>query len=398
MKILVISGTFPPRKFGGVTNISYKTARKLAELGHEVTVYTTDVGNTQSSRLDVQRGKMVIDGVKVYYFRNISNRLAFKHRLFLPVGMTSFIRKNITNFDIIHIHDYRSLLNVIIHHYSKKYGVPYVIQSHGSLPRMGKQGLKRLYDWVWGNKILKNASKVIALTEVEAEQYKNMGVDGNKIEIVPNGIDLAEYDDLPEKGRFRRKYNIKDNEKIILYLSRIHKIKGLDLLVNAFADLIKEVDNVRLVIVGPDDGFLSNLKSQIEKLGIGDKVLLTGALYDRDKLEAYIDADVYVLPSRYEAFPNTVLEAFACGTPVIVTDRCSIADIVRDKVGFVVKFDENQLANAILKLLRDVELSKEFGKRGRKLVEEKLNWDRIVEDLVKIYVSVLRKTNKMGSQ
>ncbi|MCK4348853.1 MAG: glycosyltransferase, partial [Thermoplasmatales archaeon] len=267
----------------------------------------------------------------------------------------------------------------------KKYNIPYIIQAHGSvLPIFQKQRLKNFFDLMFGYRIIRHAAKTIALTKTEAEQYRKMGVDENKIKIVSNGIDLSEYDNLPTSGEFRGKYGIRDDEKIILYLGRIHQIKGVDLLVEAFADLVNQMGAVKLVIVGPDDGFLPTLKAQIEDLKIGDKILLTGPLFERDKLEAYVDTDVYVLPSVYETFPVTVLEACACGTPVIVTDRCGIADIV-DKVGYVVEYDKDQLKDAIFKVLSDEGLRRRFGKEGWKLIGEEFGWSTIINKIEKIY-------------
>ena len=351
MKILQVTNFFKPSwEAGGPPRVVYEISKKLVERGHEVTVYTTD-GFKQ--RLNVEKNKPVdVDGIRTYYFRNLSNYLARNLLLPTPYYLPLVARKEIKKFDIIHIHEYRTLLGVVVHHYAKKYNVPYILQAHGTLPRiMAKQKLKKLYDNLWGNKILRDAAKLIALTEIEIEQYKKMGVDEDKIEVVPNGINLAEYENLPEKGKFRRKYGIKDDEKIILYLGRIHKIKGLDILVDAFAELIKEINNVRLVIVGPDDGFLSRLEKQIEGIGVSDKVLLTGPLYREEKLEAYVDADVFVLPSRYESFGKVVLEAFACGVPAIVTDRCAITKFVDGKAGYVVEYDREQLKNRIVKVL-----------------------------------------------
>jgi glycosyltransferase involved in cell wall biosynthesis len=300
--------------------------------------------------------------------------------------MKKELKKEIKNFDIIHVHDFRTYQNVLIHRYAKRYDVPYILQAHGDAPILAeKQTLKRLYDGVWGNNILKDASKTLALNQTEVDNYRKCGVRSSGIEIVPNGIDLSEYDNLSEKGIFRKKYGINNDEKIVLYLGRLHKIKGLDLLVDAFSDLVKRKDNIKLVIVGPNDGYLSILKRQIDDLALNDKVLLTGPLYGNEKLSAYVDADVYVLPSVYDAFPNTVLEAWACGTPVIVTDRCGIANLVDDKVGCVVEFDKNQLRDAMFKILSDKELRMRFGGNGRKLVEERFDWSKIVNRVDKVY-------------
>lgn len=389
MKILQVANFFKPSwEAGGPARVVYEISKKLMEREHVVTVYTTD---GFKSRLDVEKNKPVdVDGIKTYYFRNLSNYLTIKMNLPIPYYLPIVVRKEIKDFNVIHIHEHRTVLAITVHHYAKRYNMPYILQAHGDIPRIiEKQRLKRLYDLVFGYKILKDASKVIALTKTEAEQYRKMGVDENKIEIVPNGIDLSEYENLPKRGEFRKKCSIGDNEKIILYLGRIHKIKGLDLLVMAFADLIKELDKVILVIAGPDDGFLSTLKRQIENLKIGDKILFAGPLFERDKLMAYVDADVYVLPSVYETFPVTVLEACACGTPVIVTDRCGIADIVDGKVGCVVEYDNDQLRDAIFKVLSNKEIRERFEEEGKDLVKKKFDWEKIVKQMENIYENMI---------
>lgn len=383
MKILqVIPAFYPAMAYGGTVAVAYHLSRELARRGHEVTVYTSDSldkYHRQKSRISE------VDGIKVYYFKTPSNRLAWNRLVFTP-GMRLQLSKEIKNFDIIHLHGFRNFQNIPTHHYAKKYNVPYVLQAHGSLPRIiQKQRLKKLYDWVWGNKILKDASKVIALTNTEAEQYKKMGVDENKIEIVPNGINLSEYENLPDRGVFRRKYGIKSNEKIVLYLARIHKIKGVDLLVEAFSDLASKMEDVKLVIAGPDDGFLSTIKAQIEDLKIGDKILFTGPLYGMNKLEVYVDADVYVLPSVYETFPVTVLEACACGTPVIVTDRCGISETIEGKAGYVVEYDKDQLQNTIFNVLNDEGLRMRFGEEAKKLVKRQFLWNGIITTIESVY-------------
>ena len=127
---------------------------------------------------------------------------------------------------------------------------------------------------------------------------------------------------------------------MILFLGRLHPIKGVDLLIRAFETVSKEIDNCMLVIAGPDDGSLSESKKLTKKFNFCKRVLFTGSNIWSRKLSADVDADVYVLPSLYESFSNTVLEAWARGTPVIVTESCAISTAVRD-AGIVVKRDSN---------------------------------------------------------
>jgi len=226
----------------------------------------------------------------------------------------------------------------------------------------------------------KKPSKIVALSRMEAEQYRGMGVPEEKIAIIPNGIDLAEYADLPPKGSFKKRFDMDEDEKIVLYLGRIHRIEGIDILVKAFADVVEELDDVRLVIVGPDDGYLGELEALIKALKIEDNVLITGPLYDKDKLEAYVDADAYVLPSRYETFPMTVLEAVACGTPIILSENCGIAEYFKDKVGLVVKPDSSHIQEALLEMLLNQKRQNIF-RENYKTVIEKFNISNTVSKL-----------------
>jgi glycosyltransferase involved in cell wall biosynthesis len=383
MRILQVIPSFSPSHAGGVTGVVYQLSRVLARRGHTVTIYTTDF-ELDEEFIDS------LEGVKVYPFRSIKlGRIGFG--FYFTPGMIQRFRKEIKNFDIIHMHHYITFQNVVACHYAQKYNIPYLLQAHGGVARqLGRKWVNKFHDTLFGYRILKGASRLIVLTPVEAGQYKSMGLSEDKIEVVPNGIDLSEFEKLPPRGEFRRKYGLIPSQKIILFLGRIHKIKGLDLLAKAFADLSKPLNSIRLVIVGPDDGHLSSLKKLIADLKISDKVLFTGPLYGQEKLKAYVDADVYVLPSVYETFPVTVLEAWACGTPVVVTDRCGIADVINGQGGLVVPYDKEQLQQALLHMLDDDKMRLRFAEKGRLLVREKFNWERIVEQEEEIHRKILQ--------
>jgi len=225
---------------------------------------------------------------------------------------------------------------------------------------------------------------------MEAGQYKSMGASEDKIEIVPNGIALSEFENLSPRGEFRKKWGINDNQKMILYLGRIHKVKGLDLLAEAFAGLSRELDNVRLVVVGPDDGYLRALEELIKELKIEGKVVFTGPLYGTDKLGAYVDADVFVDPRVDEIFGLVFLEACACGTPVICSTGCGLADIIDGQVGLAVPYDKEQLRHALLHILGNDKLRREFGEKGKLLVRERFSWEKIAEQIEDLYKRVLK--------
>ena len=387
MKILQVCPKFHHSVASGSTMIAYYISKELARRGHSVTVYTSDMKDKYTR---INSGIEKIGGVKVHRFRSVGTVATRKMKIFVTPMSISALKNEVCSFDIVHVHECRSFQSVVVHHYAKKYGVPYVLQAHGSLPRIGSwRRLKWFYDVLFGYRLLRDASKVIALNQMEAEHYKNMGVPEEKIAIIPNGIDLSEYANLPPKGAFKRKFGIPEDKKIILYLGRIHKIKGIDFLIKAYAYLTKKMDckDAVLVIAGPDDGYLNEAKTLACSLGVSDSVLFTGLLSEKDKINAFVDSCLCAYLGQNEPFGIVTLESAASCTPVIVCEQTPMSDIVKDgDFGFSVKYgDINELAEIMHKMVNDENLLREMGRKGREFVFENYNWANIITKLEKIY-------------
>ena len=387
MKVLQVISYSPIYLHEGPSSVALLISRELVKRGHEVTVFTTDASRLKS-RLRIPNNPIVVDGVKICHFRNLNNQLASKN---IPVApnMALALKKDIKSFDLVHLHEYRTCNAAFVHHYAKRENVPFILQPHGSLPKVRqnvveRQLIRSAFDSIWGLRILRDATAVEALQESEANQCRQLGVEDYRIRIIPNAIRLVDYESLPEEGTFRRKYGLEQEDIVILSLGRIHKVKGLDLLLDAFFDISPELPEAKLVIAGPDDGFLSVLEKKIEDAQIGNRVTFTGPLYGRAKLAAYRDADVFVMPSRYDIFGLTVLEASACGTPVIVTDRCGIADVVK-KYGLVVEYDAKQLRDALLSVLENDAKRQELAEKVKDLVQKEFRLDRVIEKVEEMY-------------
>lgn len=394
MKILHFSNSFfPCLESGGVVNFVYNLSKAQVENNNEVSVYTTD---GCINRLDTNPIEYVY-GVKTFYFKNLSNFVRMKLKLATPYKMPFTIKKDIEKYDILHIHEHRTTL-AILARWASKNKKPYVLQSHGSaLPFFQKKSLKNVFDFLWGNAVFNNASKVIALTNIEAKHYIDMGIDENKIEIVPNAINLEEFNDLPMGGEFRDKFNIGSSSKIILFLGRLHKIKGVDILVKAFKIFLDEnkSEDVKLVIVGPDDGCLDYVNKLVHDLEIEDKVIFTGSLIGKAKLEALVDCDIFVCPSRYDSFPTTVLEALSCYKPVILSKNCHIYEWIHEKAGLACDLNEIALKDSLNTLIFDDDLKKKYSKNGRKLIEKNFNWDIVSKQLDRIYEDCVVEFNSL---
>jgi len=283
MKILMVMAYFAP-KWGGDVNVCINFSKFLVTSGHDVTILTTNYGIDESFVVKIKKY-----GVKVTI---LPSPIHFGLFIFSPT-LNTWLKKNIKNFDIIHLHHSRSFQNILVCNHARRNSVPYIIQSHGNtMAYHSKIFLKKSYDFLWGTKDLLGASNVIALTESEVKQYEFRGVSQSKITIIPNGIDITEFENLPNKSEFRKKLQIPDDCKIILYLGRLHETKGLDLLIDAFYELNKETNNCRLVIAGPDDGYLSNILNKIRNLDLERKIFVIGFISNEEKVQALIDSDV----------------------------------------------------------------------------------------------------------
>ncbi len=392
MKILhVVSYFYPAWAYGGVARNAYGLCQALAARGHEITVFTTD---TLDAAHRIAAGRETVDGIEIRRFRNISNWLAYHHHIFASPGTIVAVRNDLRRFDLVHLHDYRTLQNWLVHRYARKFGVPYVLQARGSLVNLyAKQRLKAWFDRIAGDALLRDAARLIAVAPPEAEEYRRRGVSADKISVLPNGLDLSQFENLPPGGAFRARYGFKDTDRLVLFLGRLHPVKGIDLLLKAFAGLIKAVPEARLAVAGPDAGELASLKRLAA--GLGDRCVFTGPLYDEAKLAAYRDADCYALTSAYEVFGVSVLEALACGTPVVVTDRCGAADAVRDRAGLVVPYEAGEIEAALGRLLGDDALRRRLGQDGKKLVAENFSWDKIAAGMEEIYRAALAPGGKL---
>lgn len=377
MKILQIIPRFNPSLGGGV-DVVYHISKYLVLRGHKVTILTTNYKFDEEYADSIRK-----IGVKVVPFKH-----HFNFCLFIPSpDMKTWLKKNIQQYEIIHLNGTRSYQNNVVMDLALKYNIPYILQAHGSIMRIvERKKFKFLYDLVWGNRLIENASKFIALSNSEADTHEMMGIDRSKIVIIPNGVDLTRFHNLPEKGEFRDKYSLQ-KERIILYLGRLHRSKGLDLLIEAFLEVTQKNDYVTLVLVGPDGGFKQSLIKKIEELHVEKKVIFTGLVSEEEKYSAFIDADVFVTPKFY-GFPITFVEACACGCPIITTNGGDYLDWIDGKAGFSTVFNKSDVADAICKILRNDNLRLEMSANCIYLVKEKFNWESISEKVEGVYAQI----------
>ncbi len=370
----------------------YELATRLAARGHAVTVCTTDVLDATHR---VPAGRHLVEGVTVHRFRNLSNALAW-NRLFMPVGMGRGVVNLLPDIDVVHIHEVRSLLNALSLPGLLRRQMPYIVTAHGGLPaELGRTAYKHVYDALVGRRLLGNACCLHALTPMERQQYINAGLSEERVVLIPNGVDTSAFNAMANVAAFKRRWNIPEDRPLVGFLGRLNPIKGVDFLIEAFAKVLRSSPTALLLIVGPDDGAQAQLEAQVERLSIGEAVRFVGMISDDEsRTAAYRALNVYVLPSRYENLPTTVLEALGNATPCIVTDRCGLAaQLGQDEVVQVVPFgDTEALAGAILKLLNHPTEAVAQGKRGKRYISEHFNWEAVIDRWMEVYCACAERT------
>ncbi|MEM3504283.1 MAG: glycosyltransferase [Nitrososphaeria archaeon] len=390
MKILQVYKIFNSQVASGAARVAYNLSKQLAKRGHRVVFYASDMYDCCKRS---KSGYYKINGIGVHRFKTIGKFFCWLFKIYFTPSILS-LRYEIKSFDIIHLHDYISFQNIIVAYFAKKYKIPYILQAHGSIPRTDRwKKLKWLYDIFFGYRLLREASRVIALNLAEAEHYKSIGILDKKISIIPNGIDLYEYANLPAKGLFKNKFGIPNEKKIILYLGRIHKTKGIDFIIKAYAHLTKKmnVKDTVLVIAGPDDGYLSETIGLAKRLGITDSVMFTLFISEEDKLKALVDAEVFLTPSFY-GFPMTFLEACVTGTPIVTTNLGDTLEWIDNKIGYVTKPIPCDMAEAIYNIISNEGLRKRFSKNCIDIVKSNFLMEDIAIRLEKVYEEAIKES------
>ena len=322
----VIPYFYPAMGYGGTPRIAYEMARALARRSHQVQVLTTDSGGHNRIPADVisEIQKNGLDGIQVRYYGNVSSDLAYRHRLFFPPRFFFDVKQRLFENDIVHIHDLRSFLAVAAHSALCSLEKPYVLSPHGGLQHLGKKPAKAVFDLLWGKAILRDAAALCAVSPAEERDAMMFGIGPERIHRCASAIDANHFSDLPRRGEFAARWRINERQ-IVLFLGRLHWVKGVDILIEAI-DLLKELPNLHLVIAGPDDGAERKLRSLATEKGLNGRITFTGFLNDTQKTQALVDSHVVVVPSRSEGFPLALLEGLACGRPVIVSSACDLGD------------------------------------------------------------------------
>lgn len=391
MRLLhVIPYYAPAWAYGGAVRAVTDLTRAQAAAGHRVYVLTTDTLNPRK-RIDAR--EETIDGVQVTRVPNVSNALRARLNLSTPIGLRQTARRLIEahGIEVVHCHELRTVENLWLASLVNRLGMPLVLSPHGTLPHAtGRQRIKQLWDRAFGRRLLPAFDTVIALTASETADARalwaasGVPLPDDRVAIVPNGVHLEDFDDLPDPAPFRARWGLGAGP-VVLFLGRLHRRKGLQLLVPAFAQATGDQPGARLLIAGPDEGMRATLEALAGEHGVADRVVFTGMLAGADKLAALAAADLFALPAVGEGFSMAVLEAMACGLPVLLTPGCHFPEAAEAGAGLVVTREVDALRDALRDLLAELDRRAAMGRAARALVEAGYTWAGIVSQLEAVY-------------
>lgn len=388
MKVLHVIPSLSP-KHGGPSAALPAIARALAAQGVEITIATTD-DNGSGCRSEVAIGAAMVDadGAQRIHFRKTTE--FYK----ISWGLGRWLRAHVAKFDVVHVHALFSYSSVAAARAAKAARVPYVVRPLGVLNRWGMENRRRLLKG-WSLQfvelpILRNAAMIHYTANAERREAAEAHPEISAMPsvIIPLPISAADENDAQSPGAI----NQGTGGPMVLFLSRIDPKKGVELLLQAFSEVQRDFVDAVLMLAGDGDrGYIDELKTKAQALGVAEKVVWPGFLAGEAKTRALHEATVFVLPSYSENFGIAAAEALAAGLPSVLSENVAVADDAQAAdAALVVACEAGEIARAITQLLRDERLRERLATNGRRLVREKFSSEAVGQKLRELYGQLIR--------
>ncbi|MCL4250803.1 MAG: glycosyltransferase [Anaerolineae bacterium] len=380
MHILHVTPYYAPAyAFGGVVRAVDGLARALVTRGHRITVLTTDA--LDLSHRSAQPANETRDGVHIV---RVPNRLYALRRFNLstPLGIGRQAEALLADVDVVHLHEFRTVENLLVAPRAAQAGVPVVLSPHGTLdPATGRGGLKQWWDRLLSPALMRHIDAVVGLHTGEtalAQAFWHAAQLEARFETIPNGVDTRAIN--PDLGKaFRARWGL-DDAVVCLFLGRLHARKGVEALARAFTRLA--APDFRLVIAGPDEGLLTVLQS----VAVADRrIVLTGFLKGDARLGALAAADCFALPATGEGLSMAMLEAAVVGLPLLLAPGCNFPEAERAGAALIVEPEVEALTTALTVLLTDSDLRQRMGTAAQALVRGQFAWPVVAARWERIY-------------
>ncbi len=359
----------------------------LKQLGHDVEVITTD---SYAPREDAHWQTEMRSRYRITVLKKIGPRgFGYAKR------MKETFAEKLSSVDLVHVHNIWGYGSLLAARGCKRRNVRFVVSSHGMLDpySMGRKSWKKLlYGRIFEFPALRSAAGMIFTHSEEERLARQTCFNLPRGYVVPLGTDDPPFEDRQTLSQeFLRQFPLTAKGPRILFLSRLHEKKGLNLLIPAFQQIVRQHPTTQLVLVGPGDStYIDHLQAQAKSLDILNSMHFTGPLHGREKWAALASANLYVLPSYQENFAIALVEALRIGTPVVCSQRVNLSsDLQQAGAATICDLTVNGVANAIIRLMLAPEDAQRQGKIGSALAEKKYTWKSSITTLVNAYRAIL---------
>jgi glycosyltransferase involved in cell wall biosynthesis len=376
MNVLSVNAILDPVAGGGTAERTFQMARFLAQAGVKCNVLTLDIGLSPErlSALRPAQASLLHCVLPRYYLFRIPEPR---------------IRQLVHEADVVHLMGHWTLINALVARESLRQRKPYVVCPAGALPIYGRsRWVKILYNKLAGQQVVANAQAFVAISINEIAHFEAYGIAAQRVTLIPNGIDPADFDSADDAG-FRRKFRLPPNP-FVLFLGRLNHIKGPDLLLQAFAAIAASHPDAHLVFAGPDGGMLQLLQAMANRSGIVERIHFVGPVRGCDKSQACHAAALLAIPSRQEAMSIVALEAGICGTPVLITDFCGFSEIGTSGGGMVVSANVEGLRYGLHSMLVENGQLAALGATLRRFTIEHYLWGNVVNRYRELFERIAR--------
>jgi len=375
----------PATRFGGPIAQLELVCRRMAQGGDRVSVVTLDQGIGP----EVPRDRWVdVDGYRIWY------QSTRPHHRVVPYYCPAVARPLadiLGSAEVLHLQMGMTMINAHAAAVANRCGAAVVYSPRGNLnPRRlqvkkwPKAGYLRLFE----RRVIRAAAACQALTAREVDELVAQGAPAGRIRRIPNCVDVPDSGNESAGLGFRRRFAIPRDAVVVLFLGQLSWVKGLDLLIDAFAIVAQRRRSVYLLIAGPDAGYRRRAVQRARKREIGPQTIFTGHLAGEQKQAALRAADIFALTSFAEGLPNAVLEAAAAGLPLLVTEACNMPEIAHYNAGCVTKADASEIAAALDHLIDAPPRRAAYGQGARRMAEGPFSPQRVVAQLRELYESV----------
>jgi glycosyltransferase involved in cell wall biosynthesis len=368
-------------EIGGPARTIYDHTSEALKAGHQVDILSPF---TPGDKL-----YPAPDGARIFPCK----RTPFISRIYREFSweLLDFIKRHVHEYDVIHIHGiwhFGSLAPFLVKNRAAK-----VITIHGLLDQWALQQSKwkkQLVTSLFQKRLLLKADRIHVLNRTEEEDViRYLGQRPDTIVCIPNGINISDYSDLPPKGNFRKALHISSDKKLVLFMSRLNKKKGLDLLLPAFESYQKKHRNTVLILAGPDDGYLTQAEQYIKDNDLSEHIKMAGMLTGETKKSALSDADVFVLPTYSEGLSIAVLENMAAGVASVVSSHTGLdQEIQQYQAAAVTKLSSEDIEAQLEKVLHDDDYRKTLISNASRMIEENFDISAVSQRLINEYQKI----------